>query len=206
MPHTSEDKNLRIQPVSPAYFRTLSIPLLAERPFAAADRDGAPRVGDRQRDHGALLFLWHRPVGKRFSWWPTDPKNIGIVGVVKDASTTTPGRMRQVWYMCRHCGRGWVPATSRFEDERTTGAPWQPHRRLPRCDRAVIQTSGSSRSSPWPPRESDVGPRSAGELVSAGVGILATLLTSVGLHGVLPMPSSGELRSPEFARRWEPAV
>jgi hypothetical protein len=118
VPHADEDKHVRIHPVSPAYFRALSIPLLAGRPFATSDRYGAPRVAVINETMARHYFRGTDPVGKRFSWWPTDPKNIEIVGVVRMPSMTTSGRRRGAWYTCRSCRRGLARTSCRFEAHR----------------------------------------------------------------------------------------
>src|SRR5438105_5641939 len=80
-----EDKNVRIQAVSPGYFGALGISILAGREFASPDRYGSPRVAVLNETAARHYFRGVNPLGKRFAWWPTDPKNIEIVGVVKDA-------------------------------------------------------------------------------------------------------------------------
>ena len=85
VPHANEDKSVRIQPVSAEYFRSLSIPLVAGRPFADADRNGAPRVAIINETMARHYFRGADPLGKRFAWWHTAPKDIEIVGVVRDA-------------------------------------------------------------------------------------------------------------------------
>jgi hypothetical protein len=84
-PHANEDKSVRIQPVSAEYFRSLSIPVIAGRPFAEADRNRAPRVAIINETMARHYFRGADPLGKRFAWSDTAPKDIEIVGVVSDA-------------------------------------------------------------------------------------------------------------------------
>src|SRR4029450_12391498 len=84
VPHANEDKSVRIQPVSAEYFRSLSIPIIAGRPFAETDRNRAPRVAIINETMARQYFRGADPLGKRFAWWHTAPKDIEIVGVVRE--------------------------------------------------------------------------------------------------------------------------
>jgi putative ABC transport system permease protein len=73
--------------VSPAYFSTMSIPVLRGRAFAATDNESAPRVGIVNARLAQQFFPHGDAVGKRFMWGrpSTDaPLWIEIVGVVGD--------------------------------------------------------------------------------------------------------------------------
>jgi predicted permease len=186
-PHANEDKNVRTQPVSPAYFRALSIPLLAGRPFAAADRNGAPRVAIINETLARYYFRGADPVGKRFSWWPTDPKNIEIVGVVKDAKydnlrQDTP---RLVYIPAPQQGSGpnYVQIRGRTRGGRPMAAL------IGDCRAAIRAVNPSIRIVAFEPLTAAVNRTLAPDRLlswlSAGFGILATLLTSVGLYGIL---------------------
>jgi putative ABC transport system permease protein len=186
-PHADEDKNVRIHPVSPTYFRALSIPILAGRPFATTDRYGAPRVAVINETMARYYFRGVNPVGKRFSWWPTDPKNIEIVGVVKDAKYDNlrqearrlvylpilqegPGpTFVQIRGLTRH-GR---PLADLIGDCRAAIRAVNPNIRIVSFEplaAAVNRTLAPDRLVSW---------------LSMGFGILAILLTSVGLYGIL---------------------
>jgi predicted permease len=72
--------------VSPGYFKTLEIPLLAGRDFSDRDATTAPKMAI-VNEAFAQLFKEGNPVGKRF--WrqqtPTEPQELfEIVGLVKD--------------------------------------------------------------------------------------------------------------------------
>jgi predicted permease len=73
--------------VGPSYFATLRTPLLAGREFNAHDTDNAPRVAIVNQTFARKIFNGVNPIGRRF--WreltPTDPEEaFEIVGLVKD--------------------------------------------------------------------------------------------------------------------------
>jgi predicted permease len=82
--------NTRRNEVSPAFFNTLSIPLLAGRGFTDADRMGAPKVAIVNESFLRRFNIDNAGgVGKRFSGFPYDnvrKVELEIVGVVADAS------------------------------------------------------------------------------------------------------------------------
>ena len=186
-PYANEDKTVRIHPVSPAYFRTLGIPLLGGRPFSAEDRDSAPRVAIINETMARYYFGSADPVGKRFSWAAAAPRNIVIVGVVKDAKydnlrQETP-RLVYLPAMQQRAGPSHVQIRVRPDPKRALAA-------IVSDSTAVIRTVNSNiRIAGIEPLGAAVDRTLAPErLVSGlalGFGILATFLTAVGLYGVL---------------------
>ena len=96
-PAPNEDKNVRSQVVSPGYFRTLGIALLAGRDFAIADRKGSPDVAIVNDTMARHYFGAANPVGRRFGWSAKGPKDVEIVGVVRDAKYATFAKRRRDW-------------------------------------------------------------------------------------------------------------
>jgi putative ABC transport system permease protein len=84
--------------VSPSYFRTMGIRLLAGRDFTARDDLAAPGVAIVSQSVARELWLGENPVGKRLSLEePPTPKDwLTVVGVVEDVRqygpTIEPGR------------------------------------------------------------------------------------------------------------------
>ena len=73
--------------VSPQYFKTLGIPMLAGRDFNESDTTQSPRVAIVNETFARLLGLGENPIGMRFrrEATPTSPEEVNeIVGVVKD--------------------------------------------------------------------------------------------------------------------------
>ena len=70
--------------VSPSYFRTLGIPLLAGRLFEDGDRDGGPKVAIVSESLARAYWGSENPLGKHVSFPGTPPDWWEIVGVAGD--------------------------------------------------------------------------------------------------------------------------
>ena len=185
-PEPNEDKNVRLQPVSPGYFRTEGIPLLAGREFTAADRYNAPKVAIINETTARRYFGRVNPLGRRFAWWPTDPKNIEIVGVAKDAKydslkEQTP---RLVYVSILQEGPG-----PNFVQIRALPGGRSADTLIADCRAVIRSVNPNIRITSFAAASAAVQRTLRPELlvssVSTGFGILALLLTSVGLYGVL---------------------
>ena len=79
--------------VTPAYFETLRIPLLAGRVFAATDIASAPPVVAVSRDFVDLLVNGENPVGRRIRIAGAEREIVGVTGNVKVTETgfSVPG-------------------------------------------------------------------------------------------------------------------
>jgi putative ABC transport system permease protein len=76
----------RIRPVSPGYFRTAGIRLLAGRDIAEADGQGAPGVVVINAAFARLHFPGENPLGRRIlrqAWWEGMPSSFEIIGIVE---------------------------------------------------------------------------------------------------------------------------
>jgi predicted permease len=187
IPHANEDKGVRIQPVSAEYFRSLSIPVIAGRPFADTDRNRAPRVAIINETMARHYFGDADPLGKRFAWWHTAPKDIEIVGVVKDAKydNLRQDAPRLVYLPALQQGSGpnFVQVRAKTHDERDIAT-------LPQNVRAAIHAVDPGiRIVSLEPLSAAVdrtlAPERLVSWLSMGFGIVAILLTSVGLYGIL---------------------
>lgn len=72
-------------PVSPGYFQTMSMPLLAGRDFTDADGKDAPLVAVINQKMAEQFWPKEDPIGKRFAKKDGDQKPITVVGVVQNA-------------------------------------------------------------------------------------------------------------------------
>ena len=93
-PQQTEDMNPWTNDVSPGYFATLGIPLVAGRDFTARDVAGAPRVAVVNETFARYFFGKENPIGRRFGFRSQDnPAQYQIVGLVKDShySKMRPG-------------------------------------------------------------------------------------------------------------------
>ncbi|HXB72666.1 MAG TPA: ABC transporter permease [Candidatus Acidoferrales bacterium] len=185
-PVADEDKNVRTQAVSSGYFRALGIPILAGREFAATDRYGAGRVAVVNEAVARHYFRGANPVGKRFAWWPTDPKNIEIIGVVKDAKydnlrQQTP-RLVYLSILQEGPGPNFVQIRG-LPGGRSLAAV------IGDCRAAIRGVNANIRIVSFQPLTAAVSRTMAPDRLvswlSAGFGMVALLLTAVGLYGIL---------------------
>jgi putative ABC transport system permease protein len=79
--------------VTPGFFETMKVPVMAGRPFTAADRDGGVPVAIVSRGLASRLWPAADAVGHRVYWGGVDgqPRTIvGVVGDVRDVSLDAP--------------------------------------------------------------------------------------------------------------------
>jgi len=200
-PHQNEDKNVRVQSVSPRYFTTMGIRLLAGREFRDVDARKSPRVVIINETMARYYFQDTDPLGKRFAWWPTDPKNIEIIGVVHDAKYDNlreqPPRM--VYQSLLQQG-----AAPNFLQVQVSSKAARPLPALIRDCRAVITGMEAHvvvrAIAPLSAVvDRTLHPERLVAALSAGFGIIALLLTSIGLYGILAY--SVARRTSEFGIR-----
>ena len=187
VPHANEDKSVRIQPVSAEYFRSLSIPVIAGRPFADTDRNRAPRVAIINETMARHYFRGADPLGKRFAWWHTAPKDIEIVGVVRDAKydNLRQDSPRLVYLPALQQGSGpsFVQIRAKTHSERQGVTLFQDLRSAIRAVNPGIRIVSLEPLSAAVNRT--LAPERLVSWLSLGFGIVAILLTSVGLYGIL---------------------
>jgi predicted permease len=85
-PRQDEDMSPRVNEVTDAYFTAMRIPLLAGREFTSRDVEGAPPVAIVNETFVKYFFPNQNPIGRRFGWSSRDnASEIEIVGVVRDS-------------------------------------------------------------------------------------------------------------------------
>jgi len=96
----SPKPGLTVRPlvVSPGFLATVGMPLVAGRDFTEGDTDKAPQVAILNETMARFFFGSENPLGKRFSATGEEGFPIEIVGVVKDAKLGTPRDQRGAWY------------------------------------------------------------------------------------------------------------
>ncbi|MEP6591264.1 MAG: ABC transporter permease [Gemmatimonadota bacterium] len=78
------DNNSRFNEVGPGYFTTVGVPLLAGRDFTRSDTKGTPRVAIVNEAFAKKFKLGANPIGRRMDRG-NDSLDIEIVGLVRDA-------------------------------------------------------------------------------------------------------------------------
>ena len=177
------DANSRINKVGPDYFTTLRIPILAGRAFTAADRRGAPKVAIVNEAFARKFGIGPNPVGKRMGIGGAQgPLNVEIVGLAKDAKyDEVKGAMPPLYYLpyaqdddlggmifyARGSTRTMLREIPGLIAKLDPNLPVISLTELPRQIEANIYID-----------------RMVG-ILSAAFALVATLLTAVGLYGVL---------------------
>ena len=168
--------------VSPDYFKTLSLPLVAGRDFNDADRVGSPHVAIVSEKMAQHFFGATNPLGKKIGLEKIP--DITIVGVVKDAQYVNLREdVRRHFYLPASQEKVLTSLTLHVKTEtdprgvaellRAELKSLDPH--LPLYDIKTLSTEID---------ESLIQERLVTWLSSA-FGLLATLLTALGLYGVL---------------------
>ena len=183
-----EDMQAFMNAVTPGYFQTMKIPVLEGRDFRESDVresgdgfEGAVAVVNRRfADH---FFPGHSAVGKRVGWGdgPKSKLNIEIVGVVADSLYEGPreGIHRQVFLpnWGKNSGAFYVRTQSassvtfnEIRNEVRQLDPAMPVYSMKTVEGQLDETLRTDRLI---------------AVLSAGFGLLATLLATVGLYGVM---------------------
>jgi predicted permease len=86
-PRPGENTPVMLNIIGPDYFKTLETPVLLGREFTDADAAGAPKVGIINQAMARHFFGDENPIGHRFSipGWRGDSSWIEIVGVIQNA-------------------------------------------------------------------------------------------------------------------------
>jgi predicted permease len=86
---SKEDENMNpgMNGVSPEFFSTLGIPVLAGRDFSDGDDLASPRVAVVNESFSRYFYGGGDPVGRRFSFGRDEETAITIIGLVRDGKT-----------------------------------------------------------------------------------------------------------------------
>jgi len=95
--HTTPMTTYRI--VSPDYFRTKRIPLVAGRVFTAQDREGTEPVAVISESLARVSWPNEDPIGKRVRWGAANGPQMTIVGVVRDVKLHQLTQVKPQLYM-----------------------------------------------------------------------------------------------------------
>src|SRR5919202_5103312 len=175
-----------MRPVTPGYFRTVGVPLLAGRDIGERDAVDAPGVVVVNEAFVRRHLPRENPIGKRIDrvpWWPEMPTSLEIVGVVGNERFLG---LQQEPDPATYFAVSQFPFNEMYLIVRTTGNPeafaptlrrivWEMDRDLPLDN---VQTMEQILN------ESMAASRFNASLVSLFAAI-ALLLATIGIYGVL---------------------
>ena len=182
----NKNSNASFNAVGSGHFRAIGVPLLAGREFTDADNAGAPKVAIVNETFARRFGLGANPVGKRMAIGSSDtiPLNIEIVGLVRDMKYSNVKRDIPPVYFMPH--RQERDVSSLYFYVRTASDPST----MLRAMRQVVQRLDpmlpveNLRTMPEEIRINTFEDRMISTL-AASFALLATLLASIGLYGVL---------------------
>ncbi len=182
-PADGEDMQAYMNALSPGYFETMKIPFIAGRDFTALDEKEAPTVAIVNRKFADHFFPGGNAIGKRLGrgGGPKTKLTIEIIGVVADSLYEGPregvrrqmfvprwGRNSSVFYVRTQTGSAAAYSVVRSEVKRIDAA--MPVYEMKTLEAQLDETLLTDRLI---------------AMLSAGFGLLATLLASIGLYGVM---------------------
>ena len=180
------NSNASFNAVGSGHFRAIGVPLLAGREFTDADNASAPKVAIVNETFARHFGLGANPVGKRMAVGSSDtiPLNIEIIGLVRDTKYSSVKVEIPPVYFMPH--RQTPRVSSMYFYVRTGTYPSS----MLRAMRSVVQRLDpmlpveNLRTMPEEIRINTFEDRMFTTLASA-FAVLATLLASIGLYGVL---------------------
>ncbi len=182
-PRDGEDMQAYMNALSPRYFQTMKIPMIEGRDFTALDAKETSTVAIVNRRFAEHFFPGRSAVGKRLGrgGGPKSKLTIEIIGVVADSLYEGPreGVRRQVFvpnwgknsaafYVRTQAGSGSAYTAVRNEVKRLDAS--MPVYGMKTLEAQLDETLLTDRLI---------------AMLSAGFGLLATLLASIGLYGVM---------------------
>lgn len=172
--------------VTPSYLPTMGVPLLAGRMFTDADRDGAPAVCIVDQEMVKRYWPNTDPIGKRITFNDLSDSSIrwitvvGVVGHMAHEGLDAQKRV-QVYFSLAQIGRPFLGMAVR-----TTGDPLQAVGTVRSAMRTVdpdLPLAGIATMDHL--IEQSMGGRRFAMLLLGGFAVLAMILASIGLYGVM---------------------
>ena len=169
--------------IGPNFFRTLGVPLLSGREFTDRDREGAPRVAIVNETLVRDLFPNTNPIGQRLHVLLRQPSSWEIVGVVKDSKYRSLGEDSTPYIFLPYMQN---PQSTMALHVRTSGNPGDLAAAVRREVQAldpnlpafnVMSLADNIDISLFPAR--------FGAVLVGVFGLLALLIASIGIYGVM---------------------
>jgi putative ABC transport system permease protein len=183
--HGPDDKGLvfDVARVSPEYFATLGIPILQGRNFAATDTPASPRVAIVNEALAKKYWPNQNPIGKRMRLLTYDGTEVQVVGVSADYKVSTVGEGVTPYI---HYAISQRPDSGEEIVARTRG---DANALLAAMRRELIALEPNILFLDNQTMDAQVAatllPAKAGALSVSSVGVVAMVLASIGLYGVI---------------------
>lgn len=169
--------------VGPGYFRTMKTPLLAGREFSPQDRKGSPAVAIVNEEFARIFFSGANPVGRTFRIEGKPDEVFRIVGQVRNTKySSLREKTRSIAYLARDQETE-VPAGLTFAI-RATGPPGPVLNGFRQLTTAQPEMLVEFRILDVQVQQSVQRERMMASL-TGGFGVLAALLSMLGLYGVM---------------------
>jgi predicted permease len=178
--HSNDGILMQVNPVSPGYFDTVGVPLVEGRAITEADRLDAARVVVVNETMANKFWPGQSAVGKRFHFFGDPP--VEVVGVARDVKYLNPGENPQPYV--------YEPLAQRFVSNVSliVRSVREPESVLPTVQKQVRAMAPGMLLvvSTVPDLVSQsLWARKAGATLLGAFGLLALVLATVGLYGVM---------------------
>jgi predicted permease len=181
--------------VGPGYFATLGIRLVAGREFNARDREGSPPVIIVSEALARAYFPGENALGKRLRRSEREPY-AEIVGIVADSKYGSIAEAPPPLFYSAYTQRPQISSQIRplFVHVRSTGSPAPLVNEVRRVITGLAPDAFVDVRTLRDATSSEAALRSFGSRLFGGVGIVALLLATVGLYGVMAFVVSSRTR------------
>jgi len=182
-PPPGKRMNFRYDTVGPRYFETMGIPLVMGREFTPQDDSNAPKVAVISESFARRFFPDQNPLGKRFGVGKSRNFDIEIVGVVKDVKLDSVKDAPRATFFLPFLQRD---AGLRTLEIRTAGDPLAAAALIRERVRAIDKNIRVALVASMEQRiDASIARERLLATLSGFFGILALLLVSIGLYGVI---------------------